>query len=136
MAGTLIHAFPAAYAYEPAAWAASLHKVHRVKVSAHTRPYNCSSNSIYGQQQNFVMVTEHGNRHPPAMKNGNCKKVSMQTRLLNQAASDITCALATHQLMLAICLQYSTSSLARQGFAGTMQSLTYQGIAKILNEVI
>ena len=61
------------------------------------------------------MMTEHGTRHPPAMKNGNCKKVSMQTRLLNQAALAITCGLATHQLMFAICLQYSPSQLARQG---------------------
>ena len=50
-------------------------------------------------------MTEHGNRNPPAMKNGNCKKVSMQTKLLNQALFDITCALATHQLGL----QYTLS---------------------------
>ena len=50
-------------------------------------------------------MTEHGNRNPPAMKNGKCKKVSMQTKLLNQALFDITCALATHQLGL----QYTLS---------------------------
>ena len=60
-------------------------------------------------------MAENGNRDPPAMKNGNCKKVSMQTRLLNQALFDITCALATHQLMFATCLQYSLSKSARQG---------------------